>query len=310
MPLILPKKLPASQVLQEENIFIMQENRAAKQDIRPLEILIVNLMPDKISTETQLARMLANSPLQVKLTLLRTISHQSSHTPASHLSAFYKTLDEVQQQNFDGMIITGAPVEHLPYEQVDYWPELCSLFEFSRTHVQSTMYLCWGAMAGLYYHYGIPKTMLPEKLSGVYQHKVVRASNPLMRGFDEIFYAPHSRNAGIEPTHIAKHPNLRILADSKDAGLHMLSTNNGREIYVLGHLEYDKETLQNEYKRDVARGLNPQVPANYYENDDPNASILYRWRSHASLMYSNWLNYYVYQVTPFNLTDMPDFSQL
>ena len=306
MPLIIPKELPAYQVLQDENIFAMTHDRAIAQDIRPLDILIVNLMPDKIATETQLARLLANSPLQVRLTLLRTGTHESTHTANDHLAAFYLTLDEVKQFRYDGMIVTGAPVEHLAYEQVDYWQELCSLFEFSHTNVYSTIYLCWGAMAGLYYHYGIPKTMMPQKRSGVFEHKVVRPGNPLVRGFDEIFYAPHSRNADITPEDIASVPGLRVLAESKDAGLHLMSTENGREIYILGHMEYDKDTLQKEYQRDLQRGLAPAIPANYFAEDNPDGEILYRWRSHANLLFYNWLNYYVYQSTPFDLTQLSE----
>ena len=306
MPLIIPKELPAYQVLQDENIFAMTHDRAIAQDIRPLDILIVNLMPDKIATETQLARLLANSPLQVRLTLLRTGTHESTHTANDHLAAFYLTLDEVKQFRYDGMIVTGAPVEHLAYEQVDYWQELCSLFEFSHTNVYSTIYLCWGAMAGLYYHYGIPKTMMPQKRSGVFEHKVVRPGNPLVRGFDEIFYAPHSRNADITPEDIASVPGLRVLAESKDAGLHLMSTENGREIYILGHMEYDKDTLQKEYQRDLQRGLAPAIPVNYFAGDNPDGEILYRWRSHANLLFYNWLNYYVYQSTPFDLTQLSE----
>lgn len=306
MPLILPPALPAFQVLQDENIFVMPHERAITQDIRPLEILIVNLMPDKIATETQLARMLANSPLQVKLTLLRTGTYQPTHTDTAHLAAFYKTLAEVQQSKFDGMIVTGAPIEHLPYEAVDYWEELKSLFAFSQKSVYSTIYLCWGAMAGLYYHYGIPKYMLPQKLSGVFRHRVTRPANPLMRGFDECFYAPHSRGASLHREDIDKVPALRVLAESEEAGLHMLSTKGGREIYILGHMEYDKNTLQAEYQRDLARGLNPAVPQHYFKNDDPNGEILYRWRSHAHLLFSNWLNYYIYQSTPYDLSMLPE----
>lgn len=304
MPLIIPPTLPAYQILQDENIFVMPHHRAITQDIRPLDILIVNLMPDKIATETQLARMLANSPLQVRLTLLRTGTHASAHTSNAHLGAFYQTLGEVRQRRFDGMIVTGAPIEHLAYEEVDYWPELVSLFEFSRSNVYSTIYLCWGAMAGLYHHYGIPKTMLPQKLHGVFRHRVMRPANPLVRGFDETFYAPHSRHADIRRTDVEKVPQLRILAESDEAGLHLLSTENGREIYVLGHMEYDKDTLHGEYLRDTQRGLHPAVPRHYYENDDPASPIIYRWRSHANLLYSNWLNYYVYQTTPFDLSQL------
>ncbi len=302
MPLIIPKDLPAYTALQDENIFVMPHERAQSQDIRPLEILIVNLMPEKIVTETQLSRVLANSPLQVRLTLLRTESHESKNTGAAHLAAFYKTLDEVKRSRFDGMIITGAPLEHMAYEDVDYWAEMCDLFEFAKHNVYSTIYLCWGALAGLYYHYGIDKEMLPEKLSGVYEHRVVRPSNPLVRGFDEYFYVPHSRHAGVAAADVAKVPALRVLADSGEAGIHLLSTENGREIYILGHMEYDKETLQNEYLRDTSRGLSPALPRHYYRNDDPEEGILFRWRSHGNLLYSNWLNYYVYQTTPFDLT--------
>lgn len=306
MPLVIPKELPAYQVLQDENIFAMSHERAMTQDIRPLDILIVNLMPDKIATETQLARLLANSPLQVRLTLLRTGTHASTHTDNDHLAAFYRTLEEVKQFRYDGMIITGAPVEHLAYEQVDYWEELCSLIDFGRTNVYSTMYLCWGAMAGLYYNHGVPKTMLPQKLSGVFEHRVVRPGNPLVRGFDEIFYAPHSRHADINPKDVAHLPGLRVLASSEQAGLHIMSTENGREIYILGHMEYDKETLQKEYQRDLQRGLTPPVPANYFAGDNPENEILYRWRGHANLLFYNWLNYYVYQSTPFDLNKLSE----
>lgn len=304
MPLIIPSKLPAYQVLQDENIFVMQHQRAQTQDIRPLNILVVNLMPDKIVTETQLARMLANTPLQVRLTFLRTGTYTPTHTDTEHLAAFYKTLDEVHKERFDGMIITGAPVEHMAYEDVDYWPEMESLLDFARKNVYSTIYLCWGALAGLYHYYGIPKQMLPQKLSGVYEHQVIRPENPLVRGFDEMFYVPHSRNAGIAKEDVEKVPQLRILAESKDAGIHLLSTENGREIYILGHMEYDKDTLEKEYLRDKERGLSPQLPQHYYVDDNPDKSILYRWRSHGSLLYSNWLNYYVYQTTPYDLEQL------
>ncbi|MDL2253520.1 homoserine O-succinyltransferase [Ruminococcaceae bacterium OttesenSCG-928-I18] len=302
MPLILPKELPAYSVLQDENIFVMTHERAVRQDIRPLEILIVNLMPDKITAETQLARVLANSPLQVRLTLLRTGTHESKHTPQHHMAAFYKTLDEVHKERFDGMIITGAPVEHLAYEEVDYWAEMEDLINYSRKNVYSTIYLCWAALAGLYYNHGIPKVVFKEKLHGVFEHRVLRPGNPLVRGFDETFYVPHSRLAGISHDDVLNDPALRILADSEEAGIHLLSTENGREIYVMGHSEYDKESLQNEYIRDTNRGLHPPLPKHYYRGDDPEQGILYRWRSHGNLLYSNWLNYYVYQSTPFDLT--------
>lgn len=301
MPLILPKNLPAARALQGENIFVMNESRALAQDIRPLEILIVNLMPEKIVTETQLARVLANSPLQVRLTLLRTDSHASTHTAAEHIAAFYLTLDEVRQRRFDGMIITGAPVEHLAYEEVDYWDEMRSLLDYARTNVYSTVYLCWGALAGLYHYYGIPKVMLPQKLHGVFEHRVERPDNPLVRGFDETFYAPHSRSACVSPADVKKVPAVRVLAASEEAGLHLMSTENGREIYILGHMEYDRDTLLNEYRRDTARGLAPPLPLHYFRGGAPEGGVRFRWRAHGSLLYANWLNYYVYQSTPYDL---------
>lgn len=304
MPLIIPKELPAYGVLLDENIFVMTHERAVTQDIRPLEILIVNLMPDKIVTETQLARVLANTPLQVRLTLLRTGTYESTHTAEAHLTAFYQTLDEVRQRRFDGMIITGAPVEHMEYDEVAYWEEIRGLFDFARKNVYSTIYLCWAALAGLYDYYGIEKEMYPQKLHGVFEHRVTRPGNPLVRGFDEIFYVPHSRHAGVRRDDVLKQPDLRILAESDEAGVHLMSTENGREIYILGHMEYDKETLQNEYRRDTERGMNPPVPKHYYAGDDPDGEILFRWRSHGNLLYSNWLNYYVYQSTPYDLNQL------
>ncbi len=304
MPLILPGNLPAAKVLQDENIFIMNHERAITQDIRPLDILIVNLMPDKIVTETQLARMLANTPLQVRLTLLRTGTHQPSHTPVEHIGAFYNTLGEVKKNRYDGMIITGAPVEHLEFEQIDYWDELRELIEFARHNVYSTIYLCWAAMAGLYYCYGINKVAFPEKLHGVFEHRVTRPGNPLVRGFDESFYVPHSRHAGICRPDVEAVPELRVLADSEEAGLHLLSTENGREIYIMGHMEYDKDSLWSEYTRDSAAGMNPPLPRHYFIDDDPEKGVLFRWRSHGHLLYSNWLNYYVYQETPYDLAKL------
>lgn len=302
MPLILPGDLPAAKALQDENIFVMEPARAATQDIRPLEILIVNLMPNKITTETQLARVLANSPLQVRLTLLRTGSHETTHTPPEHMSAFYSTLDEIRQKRYDGMIITGAPIELLDYSQVDYWDELVELISFAQSNVYSVIYLCWGAMAALYHNYGIPKHKLEQKLHGVFAHTVIRPGNPLMRGIDEVFYVPHSRQAYVRREDIERVPQLRILADSDEAGVHILGTDSGREIYVFGHMEYDKDTLLNEYNRDIAN--NPPLPRHYFHGDDPQKGINYRWRGAGSLFYSNWLNYYVYQQTPFNLSEL------
>lgn len=304
MPLIIPNELPASEALQKENIFIMHKGRAISQDIRPLKILIVNLMPTKIATETQLARVLANSPIQVELTLVCMDSHESKHTSQEHMTSFYKTLDEIKDQRFDGMIITGAPVETLPYEEVDYWKELCEIFEFSKTNVYSSMHICWGAQAALYYHFGIPKYLTDGKVFGVFEHKVTRPYTPLVRGFDEVFYAPHSRHTMIKKEDVLAHPQIRILAESEEAGVHILATDNGRQIFILGHQEYDKDTLANEYFRDVNKGLDINVPCNYFRNDNPEEEVLFRWRGHASLLFTNWLNYYVYQETPYDLSSL------
>ena len=293
MPLILPESLPAAKALQDENIFVMRPERARAQDIRPLEILVANLMPNKIITEIQLARVLANSPLQVRFTLLRTGSHQSAHTPSEHMEAFYTTIDEVKKRRFDGMIITGAPVERLEYEQVDYWDELLDIIAYAKENVYSVIYLCWAAMAVLYHNYGIQKSMLESKLHGVFPHRVQRPSNPLMRGIDEVFWVPHSRHAEVRREDIAKIPELRILADSEEAGLHILGTENGREIYIFGHMEYDKNTLWEEYRRDVNAGMTPPLPRHYFYSGDPEKGVDFRWRGSGHLLYSNWLNYYV-----------------
>lgn len=304
MPLIIPNELPAAEALQRENIFTMDQGRAMTQDIRPLKIVIVNLMPTKIATETQLARVLANSPLQVEMTLVQMDSHDSTHISQEHMDAFYKTLDEIKNEYFDGMILTGAPVEQMPYEQVDYWKELCEIFEFSRTNVYSNMFICWGAQAALYYYYGIDKYLLDEKVFGVFEHKVTRPHNPMVRGFDSLFYAPHSRHTEVKKEDILKHPELRILAESEEVGPHIVSTENGRQIFVLGHQEYDEDTLAGEYFRDIKKGLDIKVPANYFRDDDPEKEVLFRWRAHANLLFSNWLNYYVYQATPYNIGEI------
>ena len=301
MPLIIPQELPAYQALESENVFVMHRARAQTQDIRPLRILLLNLMPTKIATETQLARMLANSPLQVELTLLHMGSHESTHVSEAHLEAFYKTFDEISDACFDGLIITGAPVETLPFEAVDYWPELCRVMEYSKTHVYSTMHICWGAQAGLYYHYGIPKYPTAQKIFGVFPHRVTRPGNPLVRGFVEVFYAPHSRHTEVRRADVEATPALRILAESDEAGLHLLSTDSGRQIFVFGHMEYDKETLRAEYERDLAKGLSIAPPQHYFYHNDPAQDVMFRWRSHAHLLFSNWLNYYVYQATPYDL---------
>lgn len=304
MPLIIPRELPAFQALEDENVFVMHKARAISQDIRPLRILLVNLMPTKIATETQIARVLANSPLQVQLTLLRMGSHESTHVSGAHLEAFYKTFDEIRSERFDGMIITGAPVEQLEYEQVDYWPELCAVMDYSRTHVYSTMHICWGAQAALYYHYGVPKYPVEKKVFGVFPHRVTRPKNPLVRGFDEVFYAPHSRHTEVRRADADKVDALRVLAESDEAGLHLLATDSGRQIFILGHMEYDKDTLRAEYERDLGKGLPIEVPKHYFYGDDPANDVIFRWRSHANLLFSNWLNYYVYQSTPYDLEQL------
>lgn len=304
MPLIIPNRLPAGETLKKENIFTMRKARAQTQDIRPLRIAIVNLMPTKIATETQLARVLANSPLQVELTLVHMDSHEAKNISQSHLDSFYKTIDEVKHEKFDGMILTGAPVEQIPFEDVDYWNELTEIMEWSKTNVYSTVHICWGAQAGLYYHYGVPKYPVDKKVFGIFEQRVVRPLNPLMRGFDEVFFAPHSRHTTIKKEDVLKHKELRILAESPESGLHILSNENGRQIFILGHQEYDKETLGTEYFRDVDKGLPIDLPKNYFKDDDPTQEPIFRWRAHASLLFTNWLNYYVYQETPFDLESL------
>ena len=301
MPIQIPNDLPAAGVLQQENIFVMPQNRAARQDIRPLEILLLNLMPTKIVTETQLSRLLGNTPLQVHLELIHTTSHTAKNTPQEHLLSFYKTFDEVKDRKFDGMVITGAPVEQLPFEEVDYWPELCEIMEWSKTHVHSTFHICWGAQAGLYYHYGIRKHPLPQKLFGVFPHQADYKKAILLRGFDDTFYAPHSRHTTVHREDIEAHPELRILVSSQEAGVYAVMTKGGRQIFITGHAEYDPDTLEREYLRDKNQGLPIQVPAHYYPNDDDTQPPMVRWRGHANLLFSNWLNYFVYQTTPYDI---------
>ncbi|MBR5236322.1 MAG: homoserine O-succinyltransferase [Clostridia bacterium] len=302
MPIKIPNQLPATKTLTNENIFVITETRALTQDIRPLKIAILNLMPTKIETETQLARLLGNTPLQVELTLLHTESYKSKNINEEHMLAFYKTFAEVKDETFDGLVITGAPVEQMEFEEVSYWEELCQIFEWSKTHVTSTFHICWGAQAGLYYHFGIPKYPLEKKLFGIYNHQVEHKSSILFRGFDDEFLAPHSRHTTIRREDVEKVPELKILASSKEAGLYVISTARGRQIFVTGHSEYDANTLQKEYQRDVDAGLPIEVPKNYFPDDDPTQPPRVTWRSHANLLYSNWLNYFVYQVTPYDIT--------
>lgn len=301
MPIQIPNDLPAAEILQQENIFIMPEGRAVSQDIRPLEILILNLMPTKIATETQLSRVLGNTPLQVRLELMHTTTHVSKNTSQEHLLNFYKSFDEIKDRKFDGMVITGAPVENMPFEEVDYWPELCKIMEWSKTNVHSTLHICWGAQAGLYYHYGIQKYDLPEKLFGVFKHQADYKHSILLRGFDDEFWAPHSRHTTILREDIEKVPELKILASSEKAGVYALMNKEGRQIFITGHSEYDADTLEKEYLRDKNQGLPIHVPENYYPNDDDSQPPLVRWRGHGNLLYSNWLNYFVYQTTPYDI---------
>ena len=304
MPLIIPKTLPAYDELQQENVFVMHQERAMSQHIRPLRILILNLMPTKIVTETQLARLLANSPLQVQVTFLQTATHSTTHTAPEHMKAFYKTFDEIRNERFDGMIITGAPIEDLDYEAVDYWDELCRIMDYTKENVYSTIHLCWGALAGLYYHFGIPKVHLDKKMFGVFEHRTLEPKHPLVRGFDELFFAPHSRHTTVRNEDILSCPQLTLLASSEEAGAYLIASESGRQFFVTGHSEYDRETLAGEYFRDVNKNLPIEIPRHYFQNDDPKQEILYRWRGHASLLFSNWLNYFVYQTTPYDLSSL------
>lgn len=309
MPIKIPSDLPARRALENENIFVMTEDRAQSQDIRPLEIGIVNLMPTKIATETQLLRLLGNSPIQVNITLLRTQAHESKNTPTQHLERFYKTFAEIREQSFDGMIITGAPVEHLSYEEVDYWEELKTLMEYTVHHVYSTLYLCWAAQAALYHFFRVPKYALAEKCSGIFSHQVLHPECRLFRGFDDSFSAPHSRHTEVRAEDVLKIPELRILAASREAGLAMVENRDHSQVFMTGHLEYDRDTLDMEYHRDMNRGLNPCLPKHYYPNDDPESVPNMCWRAHAHLFFSNWLNFYVYQETPFSLNAIPTWQR-
>ena len=306
MPIKIQSDLPAKAELEEENIFVMDENRAISQNIRPLEILVLNLMPIKQDTELQLLRGLSNTPLQIDVTFLQMSSHVSKNTSASHIKKFYQTFEEVKNNNYDGMIITGAPVEKLDFEEVNYWDELTTVMEWSKKHVTSTIHICWGAQAGLYYHYGIKKELLPRKLSGVYKHRVMNRKEPLVRGFDDVFMAPHSRYTQASRQQIIDNPRLKVLADSDEAGIYIVLGDGGKEIFVMGHPEYDRLTLDQEYKRDIDKGIEPDLPVNYYPDDDCNRKPLLSWRSHANNLYTNWLNYYVYQITPYDLNESYD----
>ena len=301
MPIKVQNALPAKEILENENIFVMDENRAMHQDIRPLQVCILNLMPVKQDTELQLLRALSNTPLHVEVTFMKMNSHISLNTPIQHLNRFYNTFDELKERKFDGMIITGAPVEQIPFEEVDYWAELCEIMDGAKTHVTSTFHICWGAQAGLYYHYGLKKVLLPKKLFGVYRHKVMNRKNPLVRGFDDYFLIPHSRHTAVLSEDIHQCKELTVLAESDEAGVLLCMSEGGKEIYVMGHPEYDRYTLHKEYVRDKEKGLPIEVPKNYYPDDDDTQKPSLEWRAHCNILYSNWLNYFVYQITPYEL---------
>ena len=304
MPIQIPNDLPATATLQQENIFVMTETRAVSQRIRPLEIVLLNLMPTKVATETQLTRVLGNTPLQVHLELMHTTSHKSKNTSQEHLLTFYKSFEELKHRKFDGMVITGAPVENMPFEDVDYWQELCEIMEWTKTNVHSTFHICWGAQAGLYYHYGINKHQMDQKLFGVYPHTADYKRAILLRGFDDIFWVPHSRHTTVRREDIEAVPDLRVIASSKEAGVYAAMTKGGRQIFVTGHSEYDADTLLKEYVRDKSQGLPITVPENYFPDNDPTKDPLVRWRGHGNLLFSNWLNYFVYQTTPYDIMDV------
>jgi homoserine O-succinyltransferase len=305
MPVKIPNTLPARTTLERENIFIMDEERADHQDIRALRVAILNLMPTKIATETQLLRLLSNSALQVEVTLLHTATHDSKNTDADHLLNHYLTFNDICTQKFDGLIVTGAPVEQMPFEEVDYWKELTQIFDWAETNVESTFYICWGAQAGLYHRYGIPKYDLPHKMFGVFEHRVLSRTESLLRGFDDVFLAPHSRHTEIRREDIEPVRDVQILAESDEAGVYIVGSRDGRHLFITGHSEYDPLTLKSEYDRDVNKGLPINIPGNYYPHDDPSQVPTVRWRGHANLLFSNWLNYYVYQVTPYDLNQIP-----
>ena len=303
MPLKIPDKLPAIEALKEENIFVMDESRANLQDIRPLRIVVLNLMPLKIITEIDLIRLLSNNPLQIELDLLQIMGHTSKNTSPEHMKAFYRDFADIKKKRYDGMIITGAPVEHLPFEEVSYWEEIKTVFDWAQEHVTSSLFICWAAQAGLYHYYGVPKYPLPKKMFGVFEHSVSDPKLPIFRGFDDVFYVPHSRHTEVRAEDIEKVPAIQIVASSQKAGVHIVMGRNGRQFFITGHAEYSPLTLDSEYKRDLSKGLPIEMPENYYANSDPYSSPLVRWKSHANLFFSNWLNYYVYQETPYNIDD-------
>lgn len=309
MPVKVPDNLPAIDILENENIFVMTENRALHQDIRPLRIAILNLMPTKIATETQILRCLANTPLQIEVSFLRTTSYTSKNVSSEHLDTFYTTFDKICGEHYDGLIITGAPVENMDFEEVDYWDELCRIMEWSKTNVHSTFHICWGAQAGLYYHYGIPKYPLEKKLSGIYTHKLLNPKSRLFRGFDEVFAAPHSRHTEVRAEDIEKIPELKIMAVSDEAGVYVVGSEDSSQFFVTGHSEYDANTLAAEYERDVDRGMNPDPPENYFPGENPQNPPVLSWRAHATLLFTNWLNYFVYQTTPFDIHDVKRISE-
>lgn len=302
MPIKIPDGLPAQSVLENEHIFVMTEYRALHQDIRPLQIGVLNLMPTKITTETQILRCLSNTPLQIEVEFIGTSTYTGKNTPQEHLFEFYKTFDDIKDRNFDGFIITGAPVELMEFEEVDYWDELCEIMDWTTTHVHSTLHICWGAQAGLYHHYGIPKHVLPKKMSGVFQHKLLTPKSRLFHGFDDVFNVPHSRNTETRAEDILKNPDLRLMAVSDEAGVYAVGDENGSRFFITGHSEYDPDTLDSEYRRDLAKGISPEIPKHYYPDDNPDNAPVLSWRAHSTLLFTNWLNYFVYQTTPFDIS--------
>ena len=304
MPLNLPSRLPAVEILKSENIFVMDSQQASTQDIRPLRIVILNLMPLKITTETDLIRLLSNTPLQIEVDFLKISGHISKNTPVEHMMTFYKDFSTLRNENYDGMIITGAPVEQMPFEEVDYWKEVSEIFDWARTHVTSTLYICWAAQAGLYHFYGVPKYPLSQKMFGIFKHKVYDHQNPIFRGFDDEFYVPHSRHTEVRKSNIEKVPELTLLSESEESGVYMVMARGGREFFITGHSEYSPYTLDTEYRRDLDKGLPIEMPLNYYRNNDPKEGPLVRWRGHANLLFSNWLNYFVYQQTPYDIREI------